>query len=70
MPWLHGLKARYEQPKVYLKNKPLSKSSDYFWNASKKLLEKKNQIPEAVFRHSVLKEHFAGDSFLVDLQLC
>ena len=48
----------------------MSKSSDYFWNASKKLLEKKNQIPEAVFRHSVLKEHFAGASFLVDLQLC
>ena len=31
---------------------------------------KKNQILEAVFRHSVLKEHFAGASFLIDLQLC
>ena len=42
MPWLHGIKTRHEQQKEpnYLKNKPFSKSSKYFWNACKELSKK------------------------------
>ena len=54
LPWLRGMKTRHGQQKEpnYLKNKPFSKSYNYFWNAYKELSIKmqKNLIFRAVFR--------------------
>ena len=54
--WLHGVKATNEQQKEpdYFKNKPFSKSSEYFWNAYKKLLQK-TSYPKTVVRRCSLK---------------
>ena len=45
MTWLHSIKTRHEQQKEpnYLKNKPFSKSSNFFWNACKELSKKTKQ---------------------------
>ena len=58
MPWLHGLKTRHEQHKEsnYLKNKPFSKNSNYFWNVRKELLQKNytnSTLPEAFLKNTV-----------------
>ena len=64
IPWLHGLKATYEQQKEpdYLINKTLSKIFNYFWNACKELLEKK--------KINIQCSLSDGVSFLIGRQLC
>ena len=69
MPWLHGIKTRHEQQKEpnYLKNKPFSKSFNYFWNACKELSQKKtlekkfnfqSSPPEVFLNNTVLEPLF------------
>ena len=60
LPWLHGIKTRHEQQKEpnYLKNRPFSKSYNYFWNAYKELPIKMQK--NLILEHSsggVLKKH-------------
>ena len=64
MPWPHGSKTGHEQQKEpdYLKNKPFSKSSNYFWTACKELLEKKKQYSEQSYV-SVLKSTVSESLF-------
>ena len=62
MPWLNGIKARHEQQKEanYLKNKPFLKSSKYFCNACKILLEEntisRSSRPELLFKKVFLED--------------
>ena len=62
MFWIHALKGRHEQQQEdnYLKNKPFSKSFNYFWNVNKDLFEKKNNnnniqssLPEMFLKDTV-----------------
>ena len=73
MRWLHGIKTRQEQQKEpdSLKNKPFSKSSNYFLNVCKELLKKREKklnfqrsLPELFLKN---KEHCVGVSFLIGL---
>ena len=50
MAWFHGLKTRHEKQKSsdYLKIKPFPKITNYFWNISRELLEKKLNIQSSL----------------------
>ena len=63
MSWLHYIKTRHEQQKEpnYLKNKPYSESSNYFWNAWKELSKKceksnfQSSLLEVLLKNTVLE---------------